>query len=81
LSNDLLEPALRSPLLRSMEDGRKILGREREAWVRESQRVRFEMEAGEERVRSRVPVGIQSHLSTCPRKGVLKIGLVGRCWA
>jgi hypothetical protein len=36
-----------------MEDGRKILGHEREAWVRESQRVRSEMEAGEERVRFR----------------------------
>jgi hypothetical protein len=38
----------RLPLLRSMEGGCTILGHESEAWVRESQRSRSEMEAGEE---------------------------------
>jgi hypothetical protein len=80
--NDLLEPARRSPLLRSMEeDGRRIRGHEREEWVRKRQRDRSEMEAGEERVRSRVPLGIQSHLKTCPQKHVLKARPAGRGWA
>jgi hypothetical protein len=64
-----------------MEDGHRVRGHEREEWVHKSQRVRSEMEAGEERVRSRVPLRIQSHLNTCPLKHVLKVGPVGRSWA